>query len=112
MTTATTPTYDPRSFQALTFHAAVAKFRDGTDTPRAYLERCLETFRLLLVVRSAAGERIDHSLEGLGLLQRALVLSTELRECDTCTREFGLRTSEKDLPRLDAHCLLAALAIY
>ncbi len=34
--------YDPRTFQALTFHDAVPSFRDGSDTPRAYLERCLE----------------------------------------------------------------------
>jgi Asp-tRNA(Asn)/Glu-tRNA(Gln) amidotransferase A subunit family amidase len=42
--TATTPeTYDPRTFRALTFYEAIPRFRDGTDTPRAYLERCLET---------------------------------------------------------------------
>ena len=35
--------YDPRTFKALTFHDAAARFRDGADTPRAYLERCLET---------------------------------------------------------------------
>jgi Asp-tRNA(Asn)/Glu-tRNA(Gln) amidotransferase A subunit family amidase len=35
--------YDPRTFKALTFHDATARFRDGSDTPRAYLERCLET---------------------------------------------------------------------
>jgi Asp-tRNA(Asn)/Glu-tRNA(Gln) amidotransferase A subunit family amidase len=35
--------YDPREFRALTFHDAVPHFRDGSDTPRAYLERCLET---------------------------------------------------------------------
>lgn len=35
--------YDPRTFKALTFHDAVPTFRDGSDTPRAYLERCLET---------------------------------------------------------------------
>ncbi|MFN4088260.1 MAG: amidase family protein [Alphaproteobacteria bacterium] len=35
--------YDPRSFRALTFHDAVPRFRDGSDSPRAYLERCLET---------------------------------------------------------------------
>ena len=35
--------YDPRSFKALTFHDATARFRAGSDTPRAYLERCLET---------------------------------------------------------------------
>lgn len=31
------------SFRGLTFHDAVPRFRAGTDTPRAYLERCLET---------------------------------------------------------------------
>lgn len=35
--------YDPRQFKALTFFDATPKFRDGSDTPRAYLERCLET---------------------------------------------------------------------
>ena len=35
--------YDPREFRPLTFHDAVAQFQDGSDTPRAYLERCLET---------------------------------------------------------------------
>ncbi len=35
--------YDPRAFRALTFHDATAAFGDGSDSPRAYLERCLET---------------------------------------------------------------------
>ena len=35
--------YDPREFKALSFHDATARFRDGSDAPRAYLERCLET---------------------------------------------------------------------
>lgn len=35
--------YDPREFRALIFHDAVGRFRDGSDTPRAYLERCLDT---------------------------------------------------------------------
>jgi len=30
-------------FKPLTFHDATTGFRDGTDSPRAYLERCLET---------------------------------------------------------------------
>lgn len=38
----TARTYDPRTFKALTFHDATARFRDGSDSPRAYLERCLE----------------------------------------------------------------------
>ena len=35
--------YSPREFRAVTFHDATAAFADGTDSPRAYLERCLET---------------------------------------------------------------------
>ena len=35
--------YDPKTWQLLTFHDAVPKFHDGSDTPRDYLERCLET---------------------------------------------------------------------
>jgi Asp-tRNA(Asn)/Glu-tRNA(Gln) amidotransferase A subunit family amidase len=33
--------YDPKHAGLLTFHDAVARFLDGQDTPRAYLERCL-----------------------------------------------------------------------
>ena len=54
--------YDPRDFRALTFHDAVARFRDGSDTPRAYLERCLETIherepvvQAFVVVNEAGG---------------------------------------------------------
>ena len=43
MDTITPRRYDPREFKALTFHDATSRFRDGSDTPRAYLERCLET---------------------------------------------------------------------
>ena len=32
-----------RDYKPLTFHDAVPRFRDGTDTPRGWLERCLET---------------------------------------------------------------------
>jgi Asp-tRNA(Asn)/Glu-tRNA(Gln) amidotransferase A subunit family amidase len=35
--------YDPRTYRGLTFHDATERFRDGRDTPRAYLERCLAT---------------------------------------------------------------------
>jgi len=43
MTTIAPGNYDPHAFKALTFYDATPRFRDGTDTPRAYLERCLET---------------------------------------------------------------------
>src|SRR5262249_38483424 len=38
-----TTTYDPRTFKALTFHDGVTGFRSGADTPRAYLERGIES---------------------------------------------------------------------
>lgn len=38
-----TTRYDPATFRALTFHDAAPRFREGTDTPRDYLERCLAT---------------------------------------------------------------------
>lgn len=37
----TTAPYDPARFQAPTFFDAVPKFLSGSDSPRAYLERCL-----------------------------------------------------------------------
>lgn len=33
--------YDPQTFRAPTFHDATPAFREGRDSPRAYLERCL-----------------------------------------------------------------------
>ena len=38
-----TASYDPAAFRGLAFHDHLGRFRDGSDTPRAYLERCLET---------------------------------------------------------------------
>lgn len=36
-------TYSPKDFRGLTFHDAALRFAGGADTPRDYLERCLET---------------------------------------------------------------------
>ena len=35
--------FDPRSFEQLTFHDRVRSFHEGKETPRDYLERCLAT---------------------------------------------------------------------
>ncbi len=35
--------YDPRTPKSRTFHDALSGFADGSDSPIAYLERCLET---------------------------------------------------------------------
>jgi Asp-tRNA(Asn)/Glu-tRNA(Gln) amidotransferase A subunit family amidase len=39
--------YDPAKHRMLSFHDAIAQFRDGADTPRAYLERCIERIKAL-----------------------------------------------------------------
>jgi Asp-tRNA(Asn)/Glu-tRNA(Gln) amidotransferase A subunit family amidase len=39
--------YDPSTHRMLSFHDAAAKFREGSDTPRAYLERCIERIEAL-----------------------------------------------------------------
>ena len=33
--------YSPQDFEPLTFFDVTPRFRDSSDTPRAYLERCL-----------------------------------------------------------------------
>ena len=47
--TGSTPrgSYDPDRYERLSFLNATASFRDGSDTPRAFLERCLETVHAL-----------------------------------------------------------------
>ncbi|MDE0213321.1 MAG: amidase [Deltaproteobacteria bacterium] len=39
--------YDPKTADLLCYASAVPSFLDGSDTPRAYLERCLETIEAL-----------------------------------------------------------------
>lgn len=52
--------YDPESFEYLTFHDSVPKFMDGSDTPRAFLERCLETIEAREpVVKAWASMRVE-----------------------------------------------------
>ena len=43
MTATASPSYDPRTCKGISFHDHTPRFGDGSDTPRAYLERCLET---------------------------------------------------------------------
>ena len=75
----TAPTgYAPREFSARTFHDAVPQFRDGADTPRAYLERCLETIAEREAVEIAQGltrKIVESCLEHGDLLPPALTIS-------------------------------------
>ena len=38
--------YDPKIFKGVTFHNVTTAFANGSDTPSAYLDRCLETVEL------------------------------------------------------------------
>lgn len=66
----TEPTYDPRTFKALTYHDATASFRAGKDSPRDYLERCLDTITTrepvvkAFVTRNDAGARAAADASG------------------------------------------------
>lgn len=57
------PTYSPRDVRALSWHDATLDFAAGADTPRAFLERCLETIAAresvvrAWVVRNESGAR-------------------------------------------------------
>ncbi len=52
-------TYDPHIFKPLTFHDAIPAFQAGADTPRAYLERCLEVVAAREPVVQAFAARND-----------------------------------------------------
>lgn len=53
--------YDPLTTCLLAFHEARATFLDGRDTPRAYLERCIETIEAL---EPLVGAFVCTNLEG------------------------------------------------
>ena len=52
--------YDPRTHRLTTFHNAAAEFGDGPNTPRAYLERCLEEIAAI-EDQVMAWEHLDHA---------------------------------------------------
>jgi len=39
------PDYTPTTFRGLTFHDVIPAFHNGTDTPRHYLERCINVIK-------------------------------------------------------------------
>lgn len=54
-------TYNPLTYAPLTFHDYVPAFHQGTDTPRAYLERCLEIVETHEPVLQAFAARNDQA---------------------------------------------------
>ena len=69
--------YDRASFKGLTFHDAVPRFLAGQDTPRAYLERCLEAIaakdgvvQAFVVLNEDSARAAADDCDGLGAADR------------------------------------------
>src|SRR5688572_31656643 len=115
MDTTTPRSYDPRAFKALTFHDATPRFRDGSDTPRAYLERCLETIAArepvvkAFVVRNEEGARAAADVsaarwkEGrpLSSIDGMPVAIKDLLETKDMPTQFGCEAFRGNFPKRD-----------
>ena len=107
--------YDPRTFKALTFHDATAHFRSGSDTPRAYLERCLETIasrepvvRAFVVLNEAGARAAADASTGRWKAGRPLsaidgmpVAIKDLLETRDMPTEMGCEAYRGNFPKRD-----------
>jgi len=107
--------YDPREFQALTFHDAAVRFRDGTDNPRAYLERCLATIaerepvvKAFVVLneagaRAAADESATRWKQGrpLSPIDGLPIAIKDLLETKDMPTQMGCEACRDNFPRRD-----------
>ena len=114
--------YDPKAFRGLTFHDALPAFREGGDTPRAYLERCLEAIEAREpVVRALAAtdmegarKAADASAERwragrpLSPIDGMPVGIKDLLETRTMPTEMGCRAYRGHFPKRD-NAAVAAL---
>jgi Asp-tRNA(Asn)/Glu-tRNA(Gln) amidotransferase A subunit family amidase len=113
--------YDPSTHRMLSFHDVVAKFRDGSDTPRAYLERCIEriealepevmafAFLNLGQARQAADESGARYKSGwlLSVVDGMPVGIKDLIETYDMPTEFGSELFKGHQPMTDAACVRA-----
>ena len=113
--------YDPREHALLTFHDRVPGFHDGSDTPRAFLERCLEAIAAredeimawAFLDEAAAREAADAST---GRYKRGQPLSPvdglpigikDLIETADMPTEYGSTLFAGNRPLQDAACVHA-----
>jgi Asp-tRNA(Asn)/Glu-tRNA(Gln) amidotransferase A subunit family amidase len=113
--------YDPRTHRMLSFHDAVAGFRDNRDTPRAYLERCIERIEALDgAVMAFAFLNLDHARKAadesgarykagrpLGPVDGMPVGIKDLIETHDMPTEFGSELFRGHQPLTDAACVRA-----
>lgn len=107
--------YDPRTFQGLTFADATDRFRDESDTPRDYLERCLAviderepTVRAYVALNldgareaadaSSARWKVDEPLSPIDGLPISIKDLLETRDMPT---QMGCEAYEGNFPRRD-----------
>jgi Asp-tRNA(Asn)/Glu-tRNA(Gln) amidotransferase A subunit family amidase len=84
--------YDPARAAFLTFHDRAARFRDGGDTPRAYLERCLEA------IEAREGEVMAFAFLDAGAARKAADDATaRYRQARARSAIDGLPVGIKDL---------------
>ena len=114
-------TYDPATHRMLSFHDAVTKFRDGADTPRAYLERCIERIEALEPAVMAFAflnlERARQAADESGARYQAGKLLSpvdgmpvgikDLIETYDMPTEFGSELFRSYQPMTDAACVRA-----
>jgi Asp-tRNA(Asn)/Glu-tRNA(Gln) amidotransferase A subunit family amidase len=111
--------YDPRRTRLPAFYAAVGRFRDGTDTPRAFLERGLEildarepvlqAFAALNVdgARQSADEATARYKAGkpLSLVDGMAIGVKDLYETKDMPTQYGSKVFEGHQTHRDAACV-------
>lgn len=113
--------YDPATHRMLSFHDAVARFADGSDTPRAYLERAIARIEALEPAvmafaylnfdraRAAADESGRRYKAGrpLGPVDGMPAGIKDLIETYDMPTEFGSELFRSHQPMTDAACVRA-----
>lgn len=117
-------TYDPLSFQALTWHDAVPRFLSGEDSPPAYLERCLavidereptlRAWTALCIDRAKGEAAASHERHCAGRALSAIdgmpIGIKDLIPTEDMPTGEGIAGNEGAMPGMDAPCVQALRA--
>jgi Asp-tRNA(Asn)/Glu-tRNA(Gln) amidotransferase A subunit family amidase len=91
--------YDPQSHRRLSFTDAIAAFCAGTDTPRAFLERCLQIYHEREPeVRAFAFINIEGARRAADASTRRYQLGQQLSPVDGCPVAFKDTIETRDMP--------------
>ena len=100
--------YDPVSHPRLSFAGAVGKFHDGSDTPRAFLERCLQAYHAYEAeVRAFAYIDIEGARRAADLSTRRYREGRPLSPVDGCPVAFKDTLETADMPTQQNSALFA-----